>query len=146
MENNIVFVWRDDKFAYVGWGAVDLSTRIWESRFDFESELNGWLYTRLKQPPLAPESAVWPSHGNRARSIARLTSKALQQRGFKILSSRDRDTISAGRKPNRWIKAVVHGREQYFRSVRRAAIALGVSPAAITLAAQDSNRHDINYA
>ena len=132
--------------GYCGY-AASLSPweRVWLDRNIYESELNDHLRTLPSMPKLDYFSRSL-LYATEARSQTRAGERVLEKEGFRLLSSRDRATIKAGRQPPRPVYVTKDGKRHWFRSVRAAARAMGVDPSTITLAAQSSNRPDVTYA
>jgi hypothetical protein len=132
-------MWKSDReqTAFVGYGQKAPWDRLWDQRHAVESTLSQWLRTLDAQPPREQHRAA---SATAAKFVQRQLTKRLRAEGYRIVSDRPLETIvtPTGRQP-----VLVNG--QVYKSVRAAARATGLSPAAITLAAQDPKRTDVYY-
>lgn len=141
LESSYVFVWKDSerKVAYAGWGDALAPKLLWVEKDSYESELNSWLRTLDRPPDLAPESVRFAIFQNAARAAVRRITNRLRNEGWQVLSARDESTIDGGYKEDRPVYVQGPYGRQYFRSVRAAARALGVTPSAVTRLARSNN-------
>lgn len=138
-----VYTWidRDARVAFVFYGDKRAPQRIWDGRWDIDSELTDWLMPMKAAPQIdAEHSLLSPTYASQARSFMRMMQQKFKITGYTVLSNRDRDTIKVprGRQP-------VFTPRGWFKSVRAAAHALSVSPSLVTLNCQDESKPDWKY-
>lgn len=138
------FIWRDEesKVAFVGYGeGIQPWHRVWAMRSAHDSELNRWLNSLPKMPPLFmhSDSAMYATE---AKALVFDSQKALRDEGFKILSRRPKHTFGGGHRKRRPVE--IDGKQ--FGSVSDAARALGISHACVSQNCTNPKKTNWKYA
>ena len=132
-KKHVLWTWLfdDGKPAYVGWGegvVTHPAKSVWACRNKYDSTLNRWLQILGREPQRDNATTMLRYHGVDARLLCQQKREKFRREGENLLDARPLATYAGGGGSRR----VLSPELQIYRSVRRAAIQIGVHPSTIT--------------